>query len=457
MRSVHLLLLGAALAQVACGPSAPPEPSPSPAPAPAATSAASTGSSTQPAIQMSPVIPSDVSFGNTVDLPALQKDFDIFSWNSFIALSWPPGANPDQKPGAGPTGDNPTAWEDFTSVADIFLPGGKAPSQGAPPQIPAACRDLYKPGMKVIQQIGKTPGLLDEFSEPFNTGPLVDQNGNYARFEILVNQPMFDYILGNSLYSQAGQKAFTGTVKFPCGGGAQEGAIMVKAAWKILGANDDRSRFHTSQALIYTPASANPPVQTSCSLQTVGLVGFHVGHKVQSAPQWVWSTFEQVDNVPDEQAVKSAKLAAHYNFYSAACKDCPVNTPPPQPWIPNQPGPPSQVVRAAILPDFALASAAAQNRTAKGLFTQVNPKSVWQFYELVSTQWPTNPGPGNCTAAAADPNGTPAPNFLANTTLETYVQGTTPNVSSSCIGCHGNAAMTTGAASDFTYILERAQ
>ncbi len=452
MRSV-CLLLGAALALVACGPSD----SPSPAPATPPSSPSSAAPSAGPAIQMSPTIPSDVSFGNTVDLPALQEDFDIFSWNSFIALAWPPGGNPAQKPGAGPTGDNPTTWEQFTSVASIFLPGGKTPGQGAPPEIPAACRSLYKPGLKIIQQIGKTPGLLDEFSEPFNTGPLVDQNGNYARFEILVNQPMFDYILGNTLYSKAGQQAFTGPVKFPCGGGAQQGAMMIKAAWKILGANDDRSRFHTSEALIYTPASANPPVQPSCTLQTVGLVGFHVGHKVQSAPQWVWSTFEQVDNVPDQQAVQGGTVAAHYNFFNPACKDCPVNTPPPQPWISNQPGPPTQVVRAAILPDFALQSATARNKTAVGLLTQVNPKSVWQYYELISTQWPTNPGPGNCTAAATDPNGTPAPSFLANTTLETYVQGTTPNVSSSCIGCHGNAAITTGAASDFTYILERAQ
>jgi hypothetical protein len=48
-------------------------------------SAAATG----PAIQLSPTLPADVSFGNTVTLPALQRDFDIFSWNSFIAAVWP--------------------------------------------------------------------------------------------------------------------------------------------------------------------------------------------------------------------------------------------------------------------------------------------------------------------------------------------------------------------------------
>jgi hypothetical protein len=85
----------------------------------------------------------------------------------------------------------------------------------------------------------------------------------------------------------------------------------------------------------------------------------------------------------------------------------------------------------------------------------VSASSVWQNYELISTMWPTNTG--QCVANAGDPLGTPAPNFLANTTLETYIQGMVPNVSSNCIECHNNATMTTSVPSDFTYILQRAQ
>ena len=62
--------------------------------------------------------------------------------------------------------------------------------------------------------------------------------------------------------------------------------------------------------------------------------------------------------------------------------------------------------------------------------------------------WPTDP---------KQPFGAPAPSFLANTTLETYIQGTVPNVSSNCIECHNNATMTVPVASDFTYVLQRAQ
>ena len=66
-------------------------------------------------------------------------------------------------------------------------------------------------------------------------------------------------------------------------------------------------------------------------------------------------------------------------------------------------------------------------------------------------------------------NCSPAPSFLANSTLETYSQGDIPQASSSCIGCHGNAvSFQPGASdskagdvhfnqSDFTFMLEKAQ
>jgi hypothetical protein len=65
-------------------------------------------------------------------------------------------------------------------------------------------------------------------------------------------------------------------------------------------------------------------------------------------------------------------------------------------------------------------------------------------------------------------NCAPAPTFLANSTLETYSQGTDPLASSSCVACHGNAVsqqvrppnMTAEDffnQSDFTFMLEKAR
>ena len=67
-----------------------------------------------------------------------------------------------------------------------------------------------------------------------------------------------------------------------------------------------------------------------------------------------------------------------------------------------------------------------------------------------------------------DMNCAPAPTFLANSTLETYSQGTDPLASSSCMACHGNAvsqqvrppdmkAEEFFNQSDFTFMLEKAR
>ncbi len=422
-----------------------------------------------PAIEISPNIPGDATFGplppnatNEQKLLAIQGDFDIYSWNTFIALNWPPGpdGNGDPNKKIGQNGDNDTVWEHYRDVADVFLPGGATPTYNGPVSVPTQCKASYKPGMRILSQVGKTPTVLTDFSQPFNTGPLIDQNGNYTRYEILVNKPMFDYILANKLYSKAGQQAFTGQVAFPCGGPTgPEGAIMVKSAWKVI-SPADRGRFHTKTVLVYSPASQNPKYPASCSTKLMGLVGLHVGHKTDSASQWLWSTFEHVDNAPTEADVASKKFKAKYNYYNPKCSaaNCPPNKVPPRPWIPTKVSAfRSQVVRMNMFKgnEFAFTSADARNAEALKLLLGVNSKSVWQYYELISTMWPTNAG--KCAAVPGDPLGTPAPNFLANTTLETYIQGMVPNVSSNCIECHNNATMTNAKPSDFTYILQRAQ
>jgi hypothetical protein len=426
--------------------------------------------SAPPPIVLSLAIPGDVNVtAKTISLDTLQPDFDVYSWNSFVALNWPVGADGNADPGKtiGADGDNDTVWEHYRDVRDVFLPGGKKPTWNGPPQPPpGAGKSLYKPGMRVLTQVGKTPTVLTDASQPFNTGPLVDQDGSYTRFEILINKTMFDYIVNNSLYSKAGQKVFTPPVKFTCGtngsSGAPgvEGAIMVKSSWKVIQARD-KPRFHSEDVLVCSPASVNPKYPASCKVQTMGLVGLHIAHKTKSASQWLWSTFEHVDNAPTDEEVKTGNLKAKYNYYNPQCKaaDCPVNQIPPRPWNPTEISKfHTQVVRNDLfnLPIYA-ASASARNADAEKLLASVNPKSVWQNYKLISTMWPTKAG--SCAAVPGDPLGTPAPTFLANTTLETYLQHKPPqpNVTSQCILCHNNATMTVPVPSDFTYILQRAQ
>ena len=418
-----------------------------------------------------------------ISVESLQCSFDAYSWDLFLALN-------HDADGALVIGgdDDPTVWESWAESSDIFLPDGATPAStdgSFPPRnVPAECAGLHDGAMKIVRQIGKRPDVLEEFTEPFQSGPLIDANGHYSRFAISVNQSMYDYILDNELYNKAGQKTFSqagNEVNFSCScnegtdadgnpicaQGGQQGAVMAKAAWKVIDTakNDDPSLFHTVEALVFTEAAKDGSRPAMCEKQLVGLTGFHIAQKTSNDTQWLWSTFEHVDNAPTKgQGADKPK----YNYFNPDCADCnAVNEPPAQPWNPDDPplsdariGDRSQIERViAIHQDTDAMNAQVQSELLAG--------TVWANYELVSTQWPTAPTAPNAAPTAAtnwcsainevDKSGNPAPAFLANTTLETYIQGTVPQASSSCINCHLNATMTDGQFSDFTYLLERAR
>ena len=429
--------------------------------------AARTKENANPLPALSPDVPPDVTLGGGAMLTGRQSDFDKLSWATFVALNWPAGADgePDKTKIIGQNGDDHTVWEAGKEVSEIFLPGGARPTPWGTPRTPPdtwpqACKDLFKTGDRLLVQVAKVPGILTATVEPFQTGPLIDQYGQYSRFEIIVNRPMFQTILDKTLYSKQGQTGVTPVI-FPCGSKqtGQVGAIMVKATWKVLTDSEAKSgRFHKSSAILYTASSTTPPIKEKCERIDVGLVGMHIVHKTTSAPQWVWSTFEHVDNCPTDGEAPDLPV---YNYFNKDAKGLPVNTPPKRPWDPNTVEPANrrtQVVRKIPITAATKALNAAYQAALKSAGKPDTP-SVWVNYQLVGTQWPTNPSK-SCdvaTGAPVDRIGTPAPQFLGNTTLETYIQGKVPNTSSSCLECHNNATTTQAVFSDFTYTLQLAQ
>src|SRR5262245_23564573 len=144
----------------------------------------------------------EVSNVGLVDDPLanLQRGFDFYSWLTFIALNSPANGKTIGQ-GTQPGGDALTKWEDlqnYRPLADVMLAGGVRPEWGTR-IVPDQCKRLDGPN-KIVLHLAE-----EAFNQPFKTGPLIDQNGNYAVFDILMNQPMFDYIVDNGLYSKQGQ------------------------------------------------------------------------------------------------------------------------------------------------------------------------------------------------------------------------------------------------------------
>ena len=446
--------------------------------------------------------PSDIDRLQFPTLLDLQRAYSQLAWLSFISLNWPavyqngyPYPSPDTSKNLSYNGGNYiTVWEAWMEVTEIFKTDGSVPlAWGSPHKPPRDCISLgSEPSQLILSASSKGGDVESEFVQAFRMGPLPDQNQVYTWFGINTNEAMYNYIVDNKLYNTEGQVKFNQSADWPRGkpnssGSVEDvGSIFVKSAWKVIGANDDQNRFHITNAWLYNPGDKDANIPESCTQKTVGLVGFHIVRRLYSAPQWVWATFEHDDNAPQQSEVDAGNLPKkHYSYFDADCvrNACNYNILPAHPWNPDANNrTPTQVVRTGVLGLWA----AAMNKTFQTGNPDTTPvaDTVWANYNLVDIQFPTllsDPSPqGIYSINKAYPNGEPTPRFLANTTLETYIQGFTaeeitsngnqipdndqagghggaPRMTSSCIGCHGDATQTSGFNANYVYMLNRAR
>jgi hypothetical protein len=394
--------------------------------------------SVEKVIELGATIPTDVDTKQQADLtkagryPEVQRLFDELSWQSFVALNWPRDAEGKAKSALTDTGN--LTWESYSESYEVFKPDGSKPDPyGAPrTRLPPISKDdlpnqgdaaLAAQGHRVLHNLSSTGTLtvLDEVNQAFSS-PLWDQRGNLVHYEVLLNESEYDYLVDHELYNLQGQVAFHdkgSKVSFPSGeyGKEGEGAIEIKLAWRILTKDDISSRYLVEKAYV---VAENP---LRWQEVTVGLVGMHISHKTKSSPQWIWSTFEHVDNLQvNDMAAFGPNAKDHPqvpSFSDPTCEYCPVNVVPE----PNAQGlRKTQVSRAVPIPK----ATQEYNRQIQAQLAELG--SVLQYYELVNTQWPTDPSappaaiddyPANITNKSG---GKPTPVYLVNSIMETYFQ-----------------------------------
>jgi hypothetical protein len=400
--------------------------------------------------RLTPQLPGDVDLALKAKLEGekkfsqVQREFDLYSWQMFLSLNWPTDNNGRAARRITDTKFGPPFWTLWHASSSIFQADGSPPAACGDP--PAARRlvlrrNLSKPvsrGLRpfssqatanadhrrkrflgVFSAVGELNAANFETSQAF-TGPLFDQNGEIVFYEIMIDPNEVDYLCANNLYNINGQIAFNqagGKVTMPIGSQniAQSGSWELKLAWRILKDADIKSgRYHMMPATVIDQGHVEREV-------TVGLVGMHIGHKSASSPQWIWSTFEQVDNVEVDQV---ANPHITPSFFDPNCWICAVNQEPAADSNGIYPTTPTQVWRAIAIP----ADKRALNAQAQAALRKMG--SVWQYYQLIDTQWPTDPSAppaawngGLPDAVANKPGGDPTPVFLTNITMETYFQG----------------------------------
>lgn len=386
--------------------------------------------------------------------PLVQREFDLYSWQMFFAVNWPTNDAGAPAPTLTDTAFGAPKWTMWNKSPDIYRADGETPAacaakgpkpmlltmpkKPAPPPKPAAVSKNLTPFAEqatanprttrflgVISAVGEVTvnSDLNDIQQAF-TGPLIDQNGEFVYYEIMIDPNETGYLCQNNLYNINGQVAFSaagGKVVMPSGIDTTDwsGSFELKIAWKVLKPGvDDPSRFFTQDAYIKDEDANNKEITRKVK---VGLVGLHIGHKSKSSPQWIWSTFEQIDNL-DVDPVAHPGLSPSFTN-----PNCPICTPNVLPVAINgvYPRTPVQAWRAIPIPGDKVALNAQVQAAMKAM------GSVWQYYQLIDTQWPTSPGtppsPWNSlpNGVVNKPGGNATPVFLTNITMETYFQGPT--------------------------------
>jgi hypothetical protein len=309
---------------------------------------------------LDPIRPDDVLF-DPQSLPSNEitnRMFNCYSWKTFISLFWPAMEGergvPDTEKSIADAG--PLVWETYKQTYEVLQPDDadwtlEDKEWNDPQPLPEVCA-------QALENKGIDPGdvftinILNETHQAYGSqfNDLVDQNNNIVHYNVRVNRDEFETMKENG-YADTGAYNFNGplginkrTFQMPdnTNGFTHKGATEVKSAWKIMCTNpeecnqvDDPGRYLTREALIYTPPTQKTvdafrqtgelPVDTitipaMCELKQVGLVGFHIAAKTFWAPQWIWPTFEHIDNVPGNTA-QGEPGPLNFSFNNPACGD----------------------------------------------------------------------------------------------------------------------------------------
>lgn len=343
--------------------------------------------------------------------------FDDFSWRSLVALVWPAldGQRGTPDPNEKVGGSAPLVFETYKSLDEVFHHDGKPPS---------AWNDFDPPNQNPCNiQAGFDDIVLASFSKYSNlgqagfgalVGPLIAQNQTYIRFMTGFDQTEFNQIASNSWYLRANLPASGITF--------DTGSLDVKSSWMDMTNVAHPERYYTRTAWLMDPASGQ------CSKKTVGLVGLHIVQKTPSRPQWIWSTFEQIDNVPPQAAG-----ATGFNFNDGSGAPMPTANPYSVDPLPLPPPNPYNVTRIRPIHP----STRATNTAYRALLAN----TPWRFYNLVMTQWPLQPNrPGTFATPQNTFPGNGATTAFTNSTMETFDQST---VFTGCMACHAAVQSTT--------------
>jgi hypothetical protein len=288
--------------------------------------------------------------------------------------------------------------------------------------------------------------VLGGVKQADSLGILVDQNGRAVYTTMMIDEVYRDFVVKNKLYTSQGMQNADPTLVFP------NGALSLKAAWKIIANGDDTSRFYTTTARIQLLGKVGDgigiPVRPKTITTRVALVGLHVVEVVSGHPEAIWATFEHVDNAPDfntGQTMSGVVSDKSFTFYKAGTTagDCnPNNASIVQLDAKTQKlAPITQTCRQFRNGGGAADNMANIDSINRSVLSQLPANSIWRNYREVGAIWfnksnaltpDWNPNTGGSLLTGST--------LLSSSVIETFTQNTTSR--NECFSCHNTMAVT---------------
>lgn len=382
-----------------------------------------------------------LSPGST-DVMAERQGILFFAWRLFIAVNWP-----------GDWRDPHAAWVPAATIDELdharYPRWASWPSPQTMRVALKACTvdTLHPPHTWADNPSSlalEDPDVFASEAHPMSQGNMAtasgpscvyDQRGNLVEYEIRMSPEGW----GSNVFDIACKNKKPSPISLGYGqcrgqgpkGDPDEydhfGAVAVKLAWKVLTAEEIHGgRYLQRQARVHEACAASAKTIE----RTVGLVGFHITQKTHHYGDWIWSTFEHVDNLSPAPGATTA------SFHDPRCTSCVDNT--SQRLAPDGRCR-TQITRVHQIPD----DVRAINERFRALLAE---KSALQYYELIGVQYKRA---SNSTMSSLELSEA----VLRNSVIETYLvprTGDNPvpdscaNIPkagvSSCLGCHKRGA-----------------
>jgi hypothetical protein len=353
--------------------------------------------------------------------PTKDCDFQLWAWSAFVHWMQP---------------DPATGMPLF-----LLLPtyNDLKPNEEVP-----ATEALLKPRELVLMPRDAQPQSIGSFQQAGSKGVLVDQHGRSVYYATHMDPVYFAFT--QKYFGPANYQKAAPELDYPIA------ATVLKSSWRIVQPGEDTSNVYTTTATIaLLESDGKGKLQLSGKTQSgvkVALVGVHVVGVIKDHPEFVWATFEQINNAPSlpsgmDPRSPAPVSAQNFTFYKGGTPANACNYLPMTVTI----DPAAQVISPItnVFLQFEFGGATPPDRVAditsinanfqgtiKGMSSKVIDP-VFANYTLTGSTWllagTLEPGDGAMDKEAIGSID------LANATMETFVQGEGAN----CFTCHTTA------------------